>query len=449
MKGIGEEFQECSFGDERLKKRLRKISEGFASNSDKSIPNSFSGWAEVKGTYRFLDNPKVKREEILNSHISNTVERVKECETILAIQDTTSINFTRHKNTKGLGYLEVAKEKGIILHTMLAVTEESKPLGILSQQSWIRDVKELGKSKFKKYKPTSEKESQKWITAIEDAERLVSETTHIIMVADRESDISDVIFRKRAVNSDYVIRTYHERFISGTKLKMYEELLKKEEAARVTLHIENTSYRKGREAVLSVRYGSYEIVGTNFWKDKKVGVSAVIVNEIGNPELKEKEKPLKWLLLTSLNLENIEDVLKVVNIYRTRWIIEKYHYTLKSGCKVEELQLEEKRRLEIAITIYCVVAWFLLWLTYMGRKYTEMKCRFILKDEEWKILYKMVYKNKSLPQEAPTINEITRMLARLGGFLGRKHDGFPGVKTIWQGLVKFLIVLEFYYVFQS
>ena len=451
MVGIGDEFEGADFGDKRLGKRLEKIARGFVRNSEKSIPESFNSWAEVKATYRFTSNPKVTREEILRSHLDKTIERVKEHETILAVQDTTSLNFTDHKNTKGLGYLDQKTASGIILHTTLAVTEQGKPLGIISQQSRVRDIKELGKSKRKHSRPFTEKESFKWIKAIEETEKTIPENVHVITVGDRESDMSNLIYRKRPSNSDYIVRTYHERLLNKSKQKMYETLQKQEEAARITIDVANTSSRKGRKAILSIRYGVFEIVGTYHWAGKTTTVSAIIVNEEDVPELKDNEKPLRWLLLTSIPLKNAQEAIRVVNIYRTRWIIERFHYTLKSGCAVEKLQLEERQRLDVAVAIYNIVAWFLLWLTFLGRETGEKRSQFFLDDNEWKVLFKMTNKktNKPLPQEPPTISEIVYMLGKIGGFLGRKSDGFPGVKTIWQGLIKFLIVLEYADVFSS
>ncbi|MDD2333594.1 MAG: IS4 family transposase [Mesotoga sp.] len=449
MIGISDEFEESDFGDKRLNKRLKSISEAFVRNSENSIPESFEGWSETKSAYRFMSNPKITREEILRSHTNKTVERVKEHDTILAVQDTTSLDFTRHKNTKGLGYLDEKNSHGIMLHTTLAVTEEGRPFGIISQQSWIREIENLGKSKRRRNRPFEEKESSKWIKAIEETESIIPDNVHVITVGDRESDISDLIFRERPSNSDYIVRTYHDRVISETKEKMYETLEKEDEASRITLDIANTSSRKGRKAVLSIRFKQFEIEGTYRWKGKKTKVTAIIVNEEEVSELKEKERPLNWLLITSMLLEKTEDVIRAINIYRTRWIIERFHYTLKSGCKVENLQLEERQRLEVAIAIYDVVAWFLLWLTYLGREFNEKRSLFFLDEREWKILYKMANKDKPLPDEPPTINEIVYMLGRIGGFIGRKSDGYPGVKTIWQGLIKLLIVLEYADIFSN
>jgi len=443
--GISDEFEGSEFGD----KRLNRISEAFVKNSEKSIPESFEGWSEVKSAYRFMSNPKITREEILRSYTSKTVERVKEHDIILAVQDTTSLDFTSNKKTSRLGYLDQMTASEIIMHTTLATTEEGKPLGILSQQCWIREMENLDKSKKRRESPFEENESSKWIKAIEETESIIPDDIHVITVGDRESDISDLIFRERPSNSDYIVRTYHDRVISETKENMYETLEKENEASRITLEIENSSSRKGRNAVLSIRYGSYEVSGANHWKDHTAKVSAIIVNEVDVPELKKNEKPLKWLLLTSIPLNDMEVVLRVIDIYGTRWIIERFHYILKSGCKIENLQLEERQRLEVAIAVYDVIARFLLLLKYLGREFNELRSLFFLNEREWKILYKMVNKNKPLPEEPPTINEIVYMMGRIGGFLGRKSDGYPGVKTIWQGLIKLITVLEYAEIFSN
>jgi hypothetical protein len=186
--GISDEFEESDFGDKRLNKRLKSISEAFVRNSENSIPESFEGWSETKSAYRFMSNPKITREEILRSHTNKTVERVKEHDTILAVQDTTSLDFTRHKNTKGLGYLDEKNLHGIMLHTTLAVTEEGRPFGIISQQSWIREIENLGKRS--RNRPFEEKESSKWIKAIEETESIIPDNVHVITVGDLQTAIT-------------------------------------------------------------------------------------------------------------------------------------------------------------------------------------------------------------------------------------------------------------------
>ena len=159
-------------------------------------------------------------------------------------------------------------------------------------------------------------------------------------------------------------------------------------------------------------------------------VQAILAEEENPPAV---EKAVSWLLLTTLPVVNYRDACDCLEKYAARWLIERFHYVLKSGCGVEELQLETAARMEKAIFTYAIVAWRLLWLTYEARKNPEKKIDRVLNEQEWKVLCLATEKNKALPTQSPTLREGVRKIASLGGFLGRKGDGEPGVKTLWRG----------------
>jgi hypothetical protein len=126
------------------------------------------------------------------------------------------------------------------------------------------------------------------------------------------------------------------------------------------------------------------------------------------------------------------------------WGIEVYFKVLKSGCRVEQLQLETRERLEPALALYMIIAWRVLYLTMLGRDCPEMPCDAVFGDEEWKAVY-LVTQCKAPPPEPPSLDTMVRMVATLGGFLNRKSDGFPGPKTLWIGLQRipdFVLALE-------
>ncbi|MBD2303445.1 IS4 family transposase [Nostoc sp. FACHB-190] len=139
------------------------------------------------------------------------------------------------------------------------------------------------------------------------------------------------------------------------------------------------------------------------------------------------EKAICWLLLTTLVVNDFEQASQCLNWYSYRWLIERYHYCLKSGCQIEKLQLEEAERIERALATYAIVAWRLLWLTYEARCHGEQPVEGILERHEWQSLYCMVHKTNQPPNEVPTLEQCIRWIASLGGFLGRKGDGDPGV----------------------
>ena len=132
-------------------------------------------------------------------------------------------------------------------------------------------------------------------------------------------------------------------------------------------------------------------------------------------------------------MTSLEQAVEIVEAYAQRWKVERYHYVLKSGCRVEDLQLESADRLERALALYNVVAWRLLYMTYIARIEPDLPCTAVLEEEEWQALF-VIGAAQPLPKEPPTVREAVRLIATLGGFLGRKGDGEPGVKTLWTGL---------------
>lgn len=142
-----------------------------------------------------------------------------------------------------------------------------------------------------------------------------------------------------------------------------------------------------------------------------IPVHMVLAEEDAPQQLPSGVKPVCWLLLATFPVETFDDAVRCLRYYSYRWLIERYHFVLKSGCGLEKLQLEAADRIHRALSTYCIVAWRLLWLTYEARYAPDSPCDRVLE-----------------------IHEAVVLIARLGGFLARKSDGEPGVKTIWRGL---------------
>jgi len=157
-----EELGKADFGDKRLTKRFIQITSDIAAQPEVSVPQACGSEAASKATYRFLDNENVTPEAIRASHREKTVERVKEYKTVLAIQDTTSLNYAAHKATSGLGPIDGNGSNGLHVHSVLAVSSDGIPLGLVHQQVWARDPKEKGKKEKRKKLPIEEKESYRW-----------------------------------------------------------------------------------------------------------------------------------------------------------------------------------------------------------------------------------------------------------------------------------------------
>ena len=171
--------------------------------------------------------------------------------------------------------------------------------------------------------------------------------------------------------------------------------------------------------------------------------------EIREPNPAPNETAAHWLLLTSLPVTTVAEAQRVVRYYSYRWLIERLHYVLKSGCRLEESQLRTEQRLERLLAVYTLVAWRLLWMTYQARVKPDAPCTVAFTQAEWQALYAHRYKTTVLPESPPDLRTAVRWVAQLGGFLGRKGDGEPGVKVLWRGYARLKDLTDAWLIFRS
>jgi hypothetical protein len=150
-------------------------------------------------------------------------------------------------------------------------------------------------------------------------------------------------------------------------------------------------------------------------------------------EAEEALTPINWRLLTTCPLTSFAEACLLVKYYSMRWFIERFHYVLKSGCNIERHRLASVDALQRLLAIANLVAWRLLWLTHLARLQPDLPCTVALSDAEWKALYVATNRTKQLPDKPPTLYQAVRAIAKLGGFLGRRSDGEPGVTVLWRG----------------
>jgi Transposase DNA-binding/Transposase Tn5 dimerisation domain len=425
-------MKECGsalFGDHRLTKRLVNILTSLFENQEQSLPSSCGSWSETKAAYRFFDNERVTSDEIYASHRRATLERINEQPVILSIQDTTTLNYTLHRATTGLGSIGQSGLSGFFLHTSMALTTLGIPLGILKDVFWVRNQDDVPS----KNNPIEQKESYKWIKSLKESTQDIPSSTKVITIGDRESDIYDLFVEASELNQEFIVRASHNRNIKNSG----EKLLDSVNAAPVIGQIEITIPRAGerRERIARVEFRTIKATISAPKNRKKEGLPDQTINVIHVCEVDTPigEKKIEWFLLTNLPVITEKDASCYLRWYSYRWRIERYHYILKSGCKIEELQLETQERLQKAIAVYSIVAWRILWMTYQSRETPDSPCTVILSENEWKALCVYTNKTNKVPSKPPTIKEATRLIAKLGGFLGRRHDGDPGVKVLWRG----------------
>ena len=428
------------FGDERLSSRFELILDQVSERPFESLPASLKGNSETMAAYRFWNNDKVRFDKVLSPHSNASLSRIEREEVILAVQDTTSLDYTTKKSGTKLGHLESENHRGLFLHPTLLVNPQGISLGIYSAKVWTRDINDIGKKDRRKQLPIEQKESYHWIESYHDACEIADKYPDkiIVSVGDREYDIYETFVEanKTGNNAELVLRAAQNRRtipMYGDEIELLWDALESSPIiGKVKVHIPRSKDRKGRNVLLNIRIKEI-FLKAPARKSKEmpdVKIYAVMVNEKKPPAGIE---PIEWLLLTTLQITDLESAVKILKYYRCRWQIEIFFKILKSGCKVEELQLEEQYRLEPCIALYMIIAWRVLFLVMLGRKCPDLPAEAVFDKDECEILYIMKNKKKP-PNQSPKLNYVLKMIASFGGYLGRKNDGEPGPKHIWIGL---------------
>ncbi len=473
---IRQELATADLGDKRLLKRMKLILKRLTESSKESIKSAFKGWAEVVGAYRFFDNEKTSVAGILKPHQDATLERVKEFKRVLVVQDTTELDYTTKKKLEGKGPLSTTDRQGFFAHNQLIITPERLTLGVWNTQIYARDEAEHGKSADRKQKPIEEKESYRWLEGYRDACDLaqLAPGVEVIACGDRENDIYEVFqeWHQRRANgqpaAEWLIRCNQDRRLEseataqegeseataqeGEEEFPYRTIREKVEASELlgtfTLRVkakEQSKKVKGNRVKTkrSARFAEMELRTTEvtlrppYRKGKKLPKVSVFVVMVKEKDPPKGEDPIDWVLLTSLKVKGFQEALDVVDLYAVRWEIEVFHRVLKTGCTVEELQLKKDERTMVAIALYMIVAWRVLYVMMLGRECPDLPCDVVFEDDEWQGFWVIVHDgHPDALAEKPSLGEFVNKVAAFGGFLERKGDGHPGPQAIWQGLTK-------------
>jgi Transposase DNA-binding/Transposase Tn5 dimerisation domain len=441
---IDEELATLDLGDELLNRRQKCVLQRFADRPLASIPGACQGWAETQGAYRFFSHPRVTAEAVLQPHHDATIRRIAEHPVVLLPQDTTELDFTRpQERVRGAGPLNWEQRLGFFQHVQLAVTPERLPLGVVAVTTWGRDPEDHGKNDRRKQMPIEQKESYRWLQGYRQACAVAAQvpSTQIIALSDREGDIYECFVAAAEVSgprADWIIRACQDRSLSARSEeaqefdKLWETVAATAALGRLQVRLPRSGRGPAREATLTVRATRVDLrppqrVGR---KLPVVSVHAVLVREESPPP---GGAPIEWLLVTNLPVETFEDACRVVSYYTCRWQMEVFFRVYKSGCRVEQIQLETEARLKPCLSLYLIVAWRVLYLTMLGRTGPDLPCEVVFAEEEWKSVWTIV-RQEPAPAVAPSLNEMIGLVASLGGHLGRTKDGPPGPQVLWIGL---------------
>lgn len=431
------EFGQVRLPDARLQRRLLTLARDFYARPCANVPQACGSRAKTKAAYRFFEHPGIHMQDVLAGHYRATAERLQSEPVVLAVQDTTSLNYSAHPATTGLGPIShVRNALGLELHSTLAFTPTGVPLGLLDAQCWARDPKDFGKKARRHCTPTAAKESVKWLKSYQATAAVAahSPTTQLVSVGDREADLY-ALFELAAQTRHgpgLLVRAVHNRALVNEQQRLWPTLEARPLAGQIELAVPRQGARKARTAQLDIHYAKVELKAPKAQRDKPaIHAWAVLARERHAPE---GVQPLAWMLLTTVPVATVEAAVERLQWYAQRWNIEVFHRTLKSGCRIEDRQLAQADRLEACLAIDLVVAWRIQRLVKLGRDRPQAPCDVYFEEAQWRALLIFTNQDATLPEAPPTLHEAIRRVAGLGGFLGRKGDGEPGTQTLWRGL---------------
>lgn len=453
---FSDEFADADLHDVRRGKRLPKVAAALAKAPAASISSACGGWAETMAAYRLLNCGDFEPAALVKPHQEATAARCAGHACVAVIQDTTEMDFSRMKETTGLGPLNGMLRRGFFLHSLYAVSPDGLPLGLLDAGIVLREDTSLGSSnRTRKRLPVEEKESWRWVSGYrrtcELARRLPE--CEVFSISDREGDIFEIyqewMLAGEGPRAEWIIRACQDRALVGMTEDEPSKLFAALEAAPLVGEIEyevraTTGTRKVKGNTVATSRSArrvrqeIRVMGVTPRPPHRKGAGleevsfhAVLAQEVDPPA---GEEPVRWLLLTSKEVSTLEDARRILDLYMKRWSIEVFHKVLKTGCRVESMQLKTAPALINALMIYTVIAWRILYLTHLGRECPDLPCGTVFEEAEWKATCAVVKRKKELGE--PSLTEFIGIVGKLGGHLGRKSDGPPGPQSIWQGLTR-------------
>ncbi|MFB1489902.1 MULTISPECIES: IS4 family transposase [unclassified Thiocapsa] len=425
------EFEALDLCDARRNRRVIHLVERLAERPTASLPGACQGWGDTQGAGLLLGNDAVAPLALVEPHRASTIQRMTAHPVLLCLQDTTELNFNG-RAIAGLGPLSDEAQRGMSLHPTLAVSPARELLGILDAWMWASAFKDADGIR------PGILESTRWVEGNERVAELAARLpdTRLVYVGDREADMRElmVIARDLGHPADYLVRARHNRVLPKGQ-RLWSSVQASEPLGEVTFTLPAGRGRKAR-TVRQVLYAQSVRFPDGRRGGGKVSATCLIAQEIDAPP---GVKPIVWRLLTSRSVSSLEDAAERIDWSRARWDIEGLFFTLKEGCRVEALQLGRIERIVRALMLHLVIAWRIMQLMRLGRTLPDLDAELLLNAYEIKaadILTKTL-----LPTGAARLNEVIRLMARMGGLLGRKGDGEPGVKTLWLGLQRVMDVV--------
>jgi Transposase DDE domain len=447
LPSIVEEFASAELGNISRTRSLCWLAELMSQCPDRSFPKAARDASELARIYRLLGSEYLRYERILEPHYIQTAARMSSVSRVLMLHDTTDGAF-EGEGRIGLGRLAGPVE-GFVAHTSLAVAGDGtrRPLGVMNVHCWARTQAPRAKKTAtgrklsgSDYAKQSDKESDRWFEAVHLTTERAESHCNLIHIADREGDNFAFLADMMAAGHRFHVRLTHNRTV-GAEVVVGERdrrqvLLSRRKGHAAPGSRKTHEPREQRPATLEIRATTVVLQKPRYLDSSMPAWLPVHVVHVVEVDAPEDVEPVEWMIVTTESIETTQDILQIVDDYRTRWLIEEFFKALKTGCALEKRQLTSYEALTNALAVFVPIAWQLLLLRNLSRTEPEAPATEVLTPTQIDVLRVFVPKANLLP--SPTIRQVLLAVARLGGHLS--NNGDPGWLVLGRGLEELLLL---------
>jgi Transposase DNA-binding/Transposase Tn5 dimerisation domain len=437
-----QQFAIVNLGDQRRNKRALEIGTKMAAHPEASLPQQMEDHDALRAAYGVLNCPEVTLEALVAPHCAQTLATARRAALVLFVEDTSELDYTAHPQTRGLGPIGDGKGRGLLLHSTLAVLPAARQvLGLAHVQVVLRQPAPSKHSHW-----TRSPEAQLWEHSAQAVGTPPAGVTWV-HVSDRGSDIFEYMAACVDLDKDFVVRAFHDRVLgeetgspSGSEevahtLLDYARHLPPVPTAGYTVHVPahpvKGKMKPARDARVVLAWASVTLPAPVQAPPpiRSHPPLRVWVLRVWEPDPPPDVAPVEWILLCSIPIETIADAYRTVEWYTCRWLCEDYHQCLKTGCRVEQTQLDDGADICRLLGFAAPIAVRLLQLRQLARPTPDLPATAVVDP----VLVEVLARRQRLIAATLTIADFWRVVARLGGHQGRRRDGPPGWQTLWKG----------------
>jgi len=433
-------FGSVQLHDMRRTRRAVQAASNLAENPLGSLPAQMHTWKETKALYRLLDEPDVSFAALMQPHLQQTREQATSSPVVLLVQDTTDIDLSHRRKISGVGQIGNERGRGFFVQTVLAVRPHTREvLGCLAQEPFVRIPAPEGEQRHERHK-REERETDVWMRQVH-AIGTPAAGSMWVHVGDRGADMFPFFQACRSTQTHFLVRAAQNRRVQESEEEISYSLTQARswpsQASR-PFEVPARHGRQARSTQLQLAFGQMTLLPPRHEPRASKDPLTVWVIRVWEEQAPEGEEPLEWLLLTSVPTTTLEQAWERVDWYRCRWSVEDYHQCLKSGCRIEERQLQSVDGLMRLLGLLSPLAVRLVQVRALAREDPQRPASEVIEP----LMLAVLAQRTGHSPATMTVGTFWTEVARLGGYLARSHDGPPGWRTIWKGWLSLQTLLE-------